>query len=267
MIIGLKKCSCITSVLLAVIFSCLLFAVQPTSLPTTQNGHTGLYKGIPKADCPFEILPSAAYIVGYDEDSGNPAWVAYYIPPIPKKSQSGKRPSTFTVDSRTKAKITNQDYAKTGYDKGHMAPNYAIGSRYGTNAQLETFLLSNICPQTPRLNRGIWKSLESLVANQFAQKRGVWVVTGPLYGNRPTFIKERIKKPCAFFKIIIALNKENQPEALAFIIPQNECSGNLENYLVNIDTIEALSGINFFSDLPDDIEDKLESQKACGFWN
>ena len=94
-----------------------------------------------------------------------------------------KRPEGFFTDPRTAARVESADYSESGYDRGHMAPNYAIGTRYGAAAQEETFKMSNVCPQRHRLNAGLWKDLETKIADNYTGRYGqVWVIDGPVFG-------------------------------------------------------------------------------------
>lgn len=97
------------------------------------------------------ILKNIGYTVSYDEIRENPAWVCCRLISI-TYPVSPKRPSKFSMDTLTIAKVTHNDYTHSGYDRGHMAPNYAIATRYGQEAQKETFLMSNIVPQLGNLN-------------------------------------------------------------------------------------------------------------------
>ena len=119
-----------------------------------------VYAGEPQATTyknNLTILANKGFVVGYDQKRLNPAWVAYKVFQIAPDSVSPKRPSHFEEDERLTVQVSHEDYTHSGYDRGHMAPNYAIATRYGKKAQLQTFLTSNITPQKHTLNDGIWK--------------------------------------------------------------------------------------------------------------
>ena len=221
----------------------------------------------------MKILRNKAFIVGYDERMKNPAWVAYRLPGEVRFSGE-KRPSRFKVDHRTRAMVRHEDYSNTGFDRGHIAPNYAIYSRFGREAQLETFLMSNICPQYPNFNRGIWNVLESMEAGQgsggcWAETCGeIWVLVGPLYAESPPTLPCGVAVPSHFFRIILDEENVSGIRILAFIIPNMaKVSGRIENYLVSVDQVESRTALDFFSDLPDDLEERLESTTAAGLWS
>ena len=221
---------------------------------------------------PIKRLDRTGYVVGYDEQRKNPAWVAYHLTAIEQKPTS-KRPSKFKTDKDTEAKVSHKDYTNSGYDRGHMAPNYGISTRYGREAQLETFLMSNIVPQKPNLNRGVWRELEMKVAdtkdglaNRFD---GVYVITGPIYDDNIEKISKNqieIEIPDGFYKIIVDI-ENNMPRALAFIMPQNvNRKDEPEKFLTSIDEIEKQTGLDFFSDLEDSYESKFEAKKVKEIW-
>jgi len=214
------------------------------------------------------ILRNEAFMLEYSETLKNPLWVTYKVGA--KKQGSGKRPSGFSKDWRSIASVSHQDYTGSGYDRGHMAPNYVIASRYGRSAQLETFLMTNITPQKPNLNQKSWQRLEEVIANDFSEWHGdFWVVTGPIFDNTPKTLKNSsVKIPKDFYKILIKPTSPETPaKALAFIFPQTAKSdASLTTFVTTIDEIEAQTGIDFFMKLEDDFEEKLESSKTPEAW-
>jgi len=125
-------------------------------------------------------LTNTGYAVGYDDViTRNPAWVAYRLSAF-HNTTTYPRPKRFRLDGRTNALVSPDDYTRSGYDRGRMAPSYAIGACYGRDAQLETFLMSNICPQKPALNRKVWRRLEARVLKYARECEEVWVITGPV---------------------------------------------------------------------------------------
>ena len=103
----------------------------------------------------------------------------------------------------------HEAYTSTGYDRGHMAPSYAIGTRYGHEAQRETFLMSNIVPQSPDLNRIWWRVLEEKEANDFAVRlERVWVVTGPVFAGEVKKLPSGVDVPTAFFLLRMEMEEK-----------------------------------------------------------
>ncbi len=144
-----------------------------------------IFGGEPKSVTAGQVktLDNIGYVVGYSESRKNPLWAAYRCFGI-EDSVTHSRPSRFKVDKRTEAKISHDDYTDSNYSRGHMAPNLAIDICYGKEAQLETFVMSNVCPQKGSLNGGRWKSLERKIAKKWANElETVWVICGPIFGE------------------------------------------------------------------------------------
>lgn len=226
-------------------------------VPLTQNNWQNL----------THTLRNEAYMLGYSERRKNPLWVIYKV--TDKIQKHGKRPN-FYADWRSLANVTTSDYTRTGYDRGHLAPNYIIASRYGKNAQQETFLMTNISPQKPKFNQKIWQRLEKVSANHFSKLfTTFWVVTGPIFAKQPKTLKgQGIDIPTAFYKIFITPETDNNPaRSLAFIMPQTaNPKDSLIKYVTTIDEIEKQTGIDFFWRLNDKIEEKLEQQQNYDDW-
>jgi endonuclease G len=212
------------------------------------------------------VLENHGFTVGYSESLKDPIWVAYRIFDVPRL-HSPPRPSRFRIDERTRARVGHNDYTRSGYDRGHMAPNYGIATRYGEKGQYETFLMSNIIPQVPRINRYIWKDLEMLVAKRYGRCFGeVWVVTGPVFEKPIERLPSGVAVPSRCYKII-ADEHGGRLRVLAFLI-ESDCPPytRIRTRLVSIDEIERLTGLDFFPELPDDTEALLESAPATRLW-
>ncbi|ATC64548.1 endonuclease [Nibricoccus aquaticus] len=212
------------------------------------------------------VLANEGYVVGYSEALGNPLWAAYRSFDV-KSLDAPKRPENFRVDERTVARVEPGDYSRSGYDRGHLAPNYAIATRYGRVAQEETFLMSNITPQKHALNAGAWRRLEERIATSYAARFGeVWVMAGPVFGAKLERLARKVAVPEAFFMIVVD-ESEGRVRAQAFLFPQEAEEGDeLGKYLVSIDEIEARTGLDFLSVLPDEAEAALEAKRVTRVW-
>jgi endonuclease G len=234
-----------------------------------------VYMGIPAArgTTPMtwtRVFRNESYMSGYSDLRGNPLWIVYRLKPIPESAPRYKRPRDFSVDWRSLTHITSHDYTRSGYDRGHMAPNSAISRLYGKQAQLETFLMTNIVPQRPDLNQRVWQKLEELEATRYAKRfRELWVYTGPVFDKQITRLKSawRVEIPDAFYKIYAGVDSGGSVHMLAFLIPQS-VRGNEkpERFLTTVDRVEALSGFDFFHDLDDLLEERLESEVRYSAW-
>lgn len=215
------------------------------------------------------VLENRGYVVGYSESMRNPLWVAYRIFDVPhlEKRLIGPRQSRFSVDRRTYTQVAHGDYTHSGYDRGHMAPNYGIATRYGREAQKETFLMSNIIPQAPGINRYLWKDLEMRVAKRYGRCfREVWVITGPVFQGEIKKLDSGVPVPSAYYKIIVD-EDDGKLRALAFLVQRRSPPyTRIKTCLVSIDDVEAITDLDFFPELPDETEAELESKPASRLW-
>jgi endonuclease G len=234
------------------------------------------YAGIPEtatfkpADF-THIFRKEGFMVGYSELRGNPLWVTYKLKPKRKNARTYKRPSSFHEERFSIYGAKHKEYTHSGYDRGHMAPNHAITTLYGKDAQFETFSMVNITPQKPNLNRKIWQRLESIELDKFARWfKDVWVITGPIFSDKPKTLKNsRIQIPTAFYKIYVVpgTDKNTPKQVLAFIIPQGVRGGApLERYITTIDEEEKQTNLDFLHKVADGLEDSLESTKNINPW-
>ncbi len=214
------------------------------------------------------VLRNDGFLVGWSDLRVNPLWVGYRLHAV-EDPGAGPRPD-FRRDWRTLWPIAPDSYFGSGYDRGHLAPNYAIAAVHGRTAQRDTFFMSNMTPQRPDLNRRLWQRLEEVVIDHFVPRFGeVQVIAGPAFPehfldnllNRVGFVEV----PEAFYKIIVVPGET--PRALAFLMPQ-EVRGDepLDDYLVTIDELEARTGLDFFPRLPEAAAEALEGEVATRGW-
>lgn len=175
------------------------------------------------------------------------------------------RTDNFRADpSVTSGSAQLYDYTGSGYDRGHLAP--AADMAFSSTAMSESFYFSNMSPQDPSFNRGGWKSLEGLCRNWAAEDGELYIVTGPvLTRTRGSIGSSGVSIPAYYYKILFDID-EDGARSIAFLLPNVKISRGLEHYVVSVDSIERLSGIDFFPALPDDVENQLESQ-TTGTWN
>lgn len=230
-----------------------------------------VYMGVPKTPQNLNnlthILRNEGFLLAYSEKLANPLWVTYQVTQTQKTY--GQRPP-FKTDWRSLKRVHTKDYIGSGYSRGHNAPNYVIATRYGRKAQQQTFLMTNISPQLAEFNTKIWQRLEEVSADYFSKwYPHFWVVTGPIFDAHPPTLKNTdIAIPKAFYKIFIRpAEKGIAPLALAMVIPQTAPEdGNLVEYVTSIDDVEAQTGIDFFWELEDRIENRVEASKNHQAW-
>lgn len=238
--------------------------------------HEFVYGGVPRGGDDLKLLKNSAYLAGFDERRKGPAWVAYRA--------SGDaafgdyhRISRFQIDERTEARIRHEDYSRNSLrlSRGHMAPSYGIYSRFGKDAERETYLMSNVCPQVQSLNAGRWNDLEGMIAGQrpgqpcWANSLGeVWVLCGPEFDAEVETMRKEIEIPDAFYCVVVDVDERTgHPRALAFVMPNSDDADKpLAEYLRSIDEIENATWLDFFWALDDVTEAPFESLKAPSIW-
>ena len=235
------------------------------------------FAGLPAAQGPgpatwTRVFRNDAFMLGYSDLRGNPLWVTYHLHPIPADARHYARPKGFERDWRAFDLIGADDYTDSGYDRGHMAPNYAISRLYGRAAQRQTFLMTNITPQRPNLNRKLWQRLEEVEIDVFAPRfKNLWVITGPVFDAHVERLHSSalVEIPDACYKIFAApgAGPDGGPLLLAFIVPQ-EVKGNepLDQFVTSVDAVEARTGLDFFPDLDDAVERRVEAEVNPPAW-
>jgi len=236
--------------LLLTIVSIFLF-LPSTVFSWECNGHVAF--GVPgNTD---QLLCRDGYAVGYNYNRKVASWVAYHITKdsVDKKY---KRSNRFREDKEVpKAyRSTLTDYKGTGYDRGHMAPAATVD--FSKESMEESFLLTNMAPQLPGLNRQGWRYLEAYI-REWADDRGeLYVVTGSLFSDETETIGDNVAIPSSFYKVVFDPVQQN---GIAFIVPHRKFKKTeIPNFIVSIDEVESQSGFDFISALPDDLEDDIE---------
>lgn len=211
------------------------------------------------------IVRHQSYTLSYNEVHEQANWVAHTLLAKHLKGDHPRR-DRFRSDPDVLTKTAKPtDYARSGYDRGHLAP--AADFKYSADAIAESFYMSNMSPQMPAFNRGMWKGLENKVREWAAEKKQLYLVSGPILKKylRKIGKDNEISVPKQFYKIIVNLDSEH-PHAIAFLMPNQLCEGFYEDYMVSIDEIEALTQIDFFHNLPDDLETYLEKSSTSDRW-
>ncbi len=212
-----------------------------------------------------EIIKHKNYILSYSEKFEQAEWVAYELS---SNETVGliKRDDDFRPDPVVKTGSANlKDYKGSGYDRGHLAPAADMG--FSAAAMSESFYMSNMSPQKPSFNRGIWKNLETQVRNWAKVYDKIYVVTGGVLKSGLPFIGEnRVAVPEKYYKIIFR-EKGSHAEMIAFLLANMKSEQPLSSFVVSVDEIEKLTGVDFFPQLPDGIENKLEAQRSAQNWD
>ena len=215
---------------------------------------------LPKSE--GEIVSHVYYTLSYDENHEQAEWVHYYLDKT-RISGNVERTNNFRVDNKVKTgSATLADYKGFGYDRGHLAP--AGDMKKDRISMSQSFLMSNIAPQNASFNRGGWKKLENLVRG-WINNNALYITTaGVLENDLKTIGFNRVSVPNRFYKIIY--NPKDQ-KMIAFLMPNEKITLPLISYVVTVDMIETLTGIDFYSEMEDDLEEKLESEKTIKGWD
>jgi len=175
-----------------------------------------------------------------------------------------KRKNNFRADPSVRTgSATLADYKKSGYDRGHLCP--AAAMKLNEKAMSETFLMSNMSPQKPYFNRGVWKKLEAQVRKWACAENMVYVVTGPVFKNNMGAIgKNKVTIPGYYYKVLY--DATGSKKMIAFLLPNKKSAAPLQSFVVSVDKIEKITGIDFFSQLNDDVENRLEKVSSINSW-
>ncbi len=211
-----------------------------------------------------QIITHRFYTLSYNEKYEQAEWLAYKLTKKQVVHTHFNRPY-FISDKQVKTKSAHySDYKKSHFDKGHLCP--AGDRKFSRQAFNETFLMSNVSPQNHQFNAGIWNRLEQKTRYWAVKYKALFIVTGGvLTDDLPTIGHNKVGVPKRFYKIIVRISKP-KIQAIAFLIPNRESDAMLSKYVVSIDQIESLTHIDFFPDLPDELENKLEASSNYKDW-
>ena len=207
----------------------------------------------PKSD--GELIKHTFYSLSYVEDHEQAEWVHYKITPLMLKGNV-KRTNYFKIDRKVSTGSANtKDYLKSGYDRGHLAP--AADMKLSKLSMSESFYMSNVSPQKHSFNAGAWLKLEKLV-RAWAKTSELYITTGGVLNSKylKTIGNNNVSVPEKFYKIIY--DPRNQ-KIIAFLMANEKLDLPIEKYIVTVDEIESLTGIDFYHQLDDELEEKLES--------
>lgn len=213
-------------------------------------------------DTPEKILRRIGYTVSYNSTTKIPNWVAWHLTKDHVSGSSQRNEEMFQEDRQVSDGPANSDYYNSGFDRGHMCP--AGDNKWDRKALTETFYFTNICPQVHSLNSGGWNDLE-IACRKWARKYGdVYIVCGPVPQKTPirTIGRHKVWVPREFFKVILCLRGEGSPKAIGFIYPNASASRKMFSYAMTVDEVERITGIDFFPQLEDKVENRIEADRG-----
>ena len=232
-----------------------LYNIKVTNIPLLE---------IPKTNTKDKIINHVGYSLLYNEIHEQANWVAYEL----TKDETNKifdRTNKFLVDQSVKSgSATDKDYENSGYDRGHLAPASDMG--WSEITMEESFYYSNMSPQDPSFNRGIWKKSEELIRAWAIENNSLYIATGPILSNNlQTIGPNKVSVPNYYYKVILDYS-EPGIKGIGFILPNIGSKEELQNYAVSIDSVESLTGIDFFPLLDDDQETLIEKSLCVNCW-
>ena len=228
----------------------LLITVSTSSFSWTQRAHNPVAQcqahapyGFPKSASVSPICRQA-YLVGYDAAAKLPKFVTYEL--LPQNALGCvARTNAFALDQSVPNGARPDDYAAAGYDKGHMSPDGDLS--WDVQVEYESFLMTNMSPQAPSLNRGIWKLLETSVRGWAVQHNQSYTVyVGSVYNQQDKKIGDGVVVPHGFYKIVIN-NQTNEVAGWAFphVTPYPNLGNDLTKFRLPIAQIEQAAGVKF----------------------
>ena len=237
--------------------------------------------GIPLSQSPLDIAEHSAMIIGFNCDLKLAAWSFHVLSPDVLVG-GVSRTNDFRKDSLIECgdgieqdyfrRLPKDDgtvtYENFGFDRGHLAPSADF--RWSQKALSESYFYSNITPQAPGFNRESWAEVEDLMRRIMANNpKTYYIVTGPILDKKLPKVEKGTNKltiPAFHYKIIIDLTPDNQ-KGMAFLMPNKKCDMPPSAYVVSIDSIEKLTGLDFFSKLDQSLATNIESKSNFSLWN
>jgi endonuclease G, mitochondrial len=210
-----------------------------------------------------EVVEHTYYTLSYSEENEQAEWV-YYILTDEMLAGTTSRTDNFKADQLVSTLSAGPtDYEGTGYDRGHLCP--AGDMTLNLVAMSESFYMSNMSPQAPSFNRGIWQKLEGTVRNWAHNEKVIHVVTGPVFKDNLGVLPDcGVTIPGYFYKVVF--DSTGEQKMIAFVLPNAKGVKQLPEYVVTVNNVENLTGIDFFAALPDSIETRLEANSNASLW-
>jgi len=209
-----------------------------------------------------KVLKRKGYALGFSFKHKTALWASYII----SKASVGvdmERGENFLPDTEVpqNCRVVPQDYSNTNYDRGHLVPSASVD--YSRESNDETFLMTNIALQDPKLNRQAWSSLEELTRRWTYSKGRLYVVVGPVFDKKPEEING-IALPKGFYMVIYAMNFK---KAIAFLMPNKALvASKIWEHAVSVKEVEKQTGLTFFSKMRKSTQNQLKEQLDLNWW-
>lgn len=230
-------------------------------------GHSqqNAFNYLPQSDTQYQLIQHEHYSLAYSEKHEQAVWVAYELTNVQLQEKVAQRRNDFREDpSVLSSSASLKDYHKSGYDRGHLAA--AADFAFSTLGMSQSFFMSNMSPQVPAFNRGVWKKLEESSRNWAMENASIYVICGGLLSDSCQNIGvNEVAVPRYFYKILLDYSLPGI-KAIGFLMENKASEKALHSYVVSIDSIEILTGLDFFPELEDHLENQLESYISTNEW-
>jgi len=217
---------------------------------------------------PSILLERYCYTVSYNKVTRQPNWVMWQLTDehvIPKKDGVwNEYREDYEIGEGDRATLT--DYSSSGYDRGHMCPGGDCN--WDDIGRDETFVLSNMCPQNPNLNRGDWKEIEMACRKWAKQYGNIYIVCGPIFLKSQQHERigpNQIPVPEAFFKVVLC-SESSTPKGIGFICRNTDGNRKKDFYVNSIRQVERVTGYRFFPNLEDSIKNLVYDMDDINNW-
>jgi endonuclease G, mitochondrial len=213
------------------------------------------------------LMEKPQYSLSYSRDNGGPNWVSWHL----DSSWLGSAPrqDDFRADTTLPSgwyRVQSTDYSGSGFDRGHMCPS--ADRTVTVTANSSTFLMTNMIPQLPANNRGVWANLESYSRTLVSQGSELYIISGG-HGLQHFIANGHVAVPAQTWKVIIVLPVGNNvvsrvntsTRTIAVVMPNSGSIGSdWRAYRVSVDQVEAITGFDFFSNVSTGIQAVIEGQ-------
>lgn len=246
-------------------FCCCVIANSEESSSKKPQKFGNLEKVIASNSQPSQLVDYEGFSLSFNKKMHVPNWVVWELTGE-EVAGTFPRKDNFRGDDNVAGSAEKWDYSYSGYDRGHMAP--AGDLKWSKKAIDESFYMTNMCPQAKSLNTGAWKRLEEKCRQWATIDGAIIIVCGPVLTDpiNEYIGDSRVAVPQRFFKVILSPYVD-EPRGIGFIMPNSKVPGGMQAAAVSIDEVERVTGLDFFSSLPDEIENKVESQCKFHYWS
>ena len=216
-----------------------------------------------------ETVQHTYYTLSFVDAHKQAEWVAYELTRTRCVPMSSRTEDFRPDPAVSTGSAVPSDYSSSGYDRGHLCP--AQDMAFDAEAMSETFFMSNMSPQVPDFNRGIWKMLEARVRKYAKHEKHLYVVTGPILPRKGRKAKNSIGRtntvtvPEAYYKVLLVYTNK-KAKGIAYILPNAASNELLDSYAVSIDEVERQTGLDFFPNLPNDVQNEVEANDSLDDW-